>query len=674
MLSKHNRGGYEKARSFEKQSDEAVGDLRVGYRSPHLVFPRILPGFQSHYSWAFAKVMAIAEGLLTLVALCGFCLAFACSGNTILRLLRFEMEREGEHLLVTIGVGLVGTEILLFLIQFTQHIRQGGVAIIGLLCVPLFSESRSMLHRVWAVFQVLGSRSTAGLVLLFVTGIVLCVELLTSLAPLTGSDAMHYHFTVQKLILEDGFHPIFSNTHSFLCGQHHLLILLGLALGSEKLALGFIFLGGVLSAAILASLAARWASEHVVLGITLLFLLTPVVFWQMSTSGAPDVYMAFLAGTVLIVLYQSANAGTWRQALVAGLLTGGIAGAKYTGCFIAAAVGLSFIIESRRFSRWLIFMAGSLIGGIWPYLRNTIWTGNPVFPFLSEKLSPHLITAYGLTTLASDTGATANHNPAQFLPFLFFAATRAKNPGLWDFFGPTVFVLAPLVFLAYRNTREWRIPVLVWFLASLGIFFASGLPRFLLPLFPVALLCVAAAIEWSIGKDWKIANAVSVATIALMILAGAAGLAVYCRKPVLAAVGFTSREAYLEDRAPDYQIAQAINQLLGTPKNAGTALIFLRHQYYLHIPYLNADPGTSFEADPERLKTPEQWKEFLKVKAIVYVVRAPSYPMVIAAPLEELEKRGELVRFAQREVGNLKGMRIEQGHITVPVIILKTNF
>jgi len=108
--------------------------------------------------------MAIAEGLLTLVALCGFCLAFACLGNTILRLLRFEMEREGEHLLVTIGVGLVGTEILLFLIQFTQHIRQGGVAIIGLLCVPLFSESRSMLHRVWAVFQVLGSRSTAGLV------------------------------------------------------------------------------------------------------------------------------------------------------------------------------------------------------------------------------------------------------------------------------------------------------------------------------------------------------------------------------------------------------------------------------------------------------------------------------------------------------------------------------
>src|SRR5437016_7910139 len=148
-------------------------------------------------------------------------------------------------------------------------------------------------------------------------------------------------------------------------------------------------------------------------------------------------------------------------------------------------------------------MAGRLIGGIWPYLRNTIWTGNPHFPFLSEERSPHLITAYGLTTLVSDTGAAVSHNPAQLFPFLFFAAMRAKNPGLWDFFGPTVLALAPLVFLAYKNTREWRIPVLVWSLASLGIFFATGLPRYLLPLFPVALFCVAAVIEWSMGKNVK---------------------------------------------------------------------------------------------------------------------------------------------------------------------------
>ncbi len=90
ILSKHNRGCcYERALPPEKQCDEAVGDFRMDYRSPRLVFPSILPGVQPHYSWAFAKVMAIAQGLLTLIALCGFCLGFACFGNTILRLLRF---------------------------------------------------------------------------------------------------------------------------------------------------------------------------------------------------------------------------------------------------------------------------------------------------------------------------------------------------------------------------------------------------------------------------------------------------------------------------------------------------------------------------------------------------------------------------------------------------------
>ncbi len=163
-------------------------------------------------------------------------------------------------------------------------------------------------------------------------------------------------------------------------------------------------------------------------------------------------------------------------------------------------------------------------------------------------------------------------------------------------------------------------------------------------------------------------------TIGLMILSGAAGLAVYCTKPVLAGIGFTSREEYLKDRSQDYQATQAINQMLSTPENTGRALVFLRHQYYLRIPYLNGDPGTSFEVDPEKLKTPDQWKQFLKAKDIAYVVRAPDYPVATAPPLRELENRGDLVVFGQREVGNLQGMRIQEVHATIPVVVLRVSF
>ncbi len=646
----------------------------MDFAGSSLVFPPVLSSFWPNTRQNFSTDMAVTQDLLTLLALAWFCLAFACFGNSILRLLKFELERDSEHLLVAIGVGLISTEVFLFLVQFTQHIRQGNLFVIVLLCIPLFSESSVILRKTGAIFQLRSSRSAVGSYLLLFIGIVLSAEFLTSMAPLAGSDAMHYHFTVQRLILEQGFHPFFSNSHSFLCGQHHQLILLGLALGSEKLALGFIFLGGVLSAAVLASLAARWGSEQMVLGITLLFLLTPVVFWQMSSSGAPDIYMAFFAGTVLIVMYQSADAATWRQALLVGFLTGGVAGAKYTGCLIAIAVALAIATEFRSVAKTAIFALGTLVGGISPYLRNTIWTGNPVFPFLSARLSPHLVTVYGLQNLANDTGAATNHNPAQLVQFLFFAGIRAGGVGFWDFFGPTVLALAPLVILAFKNTKEWRVAFLVWFFGSLCIFFASGLPRFLLALYPIALFCIVGGLKSSLSRDWKIAHAVSVGTMGLMIVAGAAGLAVYCKKPLLAGVGFVSEGEYLSNRAQDYQASQAINQMLGTPEHTGRALLFLRHQYYLRIPYLNGDPGTSFEVDPDQLKTPEQWKQFLKAKGVTYVVRTPHYPVMVAAPLEELEKRGDLALFGQREVDNFQGMRVNDVHVTIPVVILRVNF
>jgi hypothetical protein len=94
----------------------------------------------------------------------------------------------------------------------------------------------------------------------------------------------------------------------------------------------------------------------------------------------------------------------------------------------------------------------------------------------------------------------------------------------------------------------------------------------------------------------------------------------------------------------------------------------------VHVPYLDGDPGTSFEVDPERLKTPEQWKVFLKLKGIAYVVRAPDYPAVIASPLKDLEKSGLLIPMQQLEVEDLKGMRIDQVRSTVPVVVLKVNF
>ena len=503
-------------------------------------------------------------------------------------------------------------------------------------------------------------------------GVALLTEFLASLAPLTGSDALHYHFTTEQLILGQGFHPIFFLTHSFLCGQSHLLILLGLGLSSEALAMSFIFLGGALAALAVACLAARWVPRIYALSFALLFLLTPLVFWQICSSGSPDIWMAAFAGAGVLVIARTQEDATAGHALLAGFLAGGVAGAKYTGCVIAAALAVAFLVEYRSARKGVLFFAAALFAGIWPLARNLIWTSDPFFPVLVTRLFPERVNPYALGDLLADTGAAGSHSFFQAIPFLFFSVRRsAALPGFWEFYGPIVFALVPLVMLAFRNTREWRVRTIVWLCAGVGIFLASGLTRFLLPLLPIAYSCVAAGVYFSAQKGWKYIHGLARLSIALACLLGAGGLALYTAPEVRATVGLKERQRYLEEKAPEYQVSQAVNRVVSSTQVAGKTLVFIRHLYYLRVPYIVGNPATSWAINPDVLKTGAEWRKFMYEEQIAYVVRVPSYPAAIAAPLEELEKKGYLIPYSRSEVQDFQGMRIAGNREPVEVVILR---
>jgi hypothetical protein len=620
--------------------------------------------------------MALGRSLLTLVWLCGFGLGTASVGNGVLRKLRLELQSDAEYLLVAIAIGITVTETLICFVLCTMHIRWGCFAIAILLCFVSLRESKAVSARVSAVLRRMIPGTPLNKYLTLLIAVVVSLEFLASQAPLTGSDALNYHFSVPKQILQEGFHPLFSNSHSFLCGQHHLLILFGLALAGEQLALGFIFLGGVLAAGSLACLASRWVPDTAVLTFSLIFLLTPIVFWQITLSGSPDIYMAFFVSAAIIVLNQRREVRPHQEALLAGLLAGAVAGAKYTGCFLAAAIALAFILEFKTILGSLIFFFSTLLSGIWPYLRNLVWTGNPVFPFLSARLSPHLITTYALSDMASDTGASAHHHLAQLLPFVLLAAAQKNSLGLYDFFGPTVLIFAPPILFSFRNERLWRTSTSIWFLSSIAIFFSSGLPRFLLPIFPTALSCASAGWQLSSYQKGVYSRRIIAALLTLIVLFGAIGLVLYTYTPILVAIGFQDKTKYLEDRGPDFQIARATNEVLATQVTQlrrEKALVFIRHSYYLNIPFLNGDPARSFEVDVERMKTPEDWRTFFMLHAISFVVRSPDYPNSIRRPLEEMESTGELAPFAEIRVQNFRGMRLSESRENIAVVILRVR-
>ncbi len=121
----------------------------------------------------------------------------------------------------------------------------------------------------------------------------LIAGVLLALAPVSGSDALHYHFNAPRLQAETPGQPVFAVVNSFFTGQAHLLIGLGFALGSSQISMEFIFLGGCLSAAALFQLSRQWMPRPWAFAVALTFIATPMVFWQMSVAGAPDIWMGF---------------------------------------------------------------------------------------------------------------------------------------------------------------------------------------------------------------------------------------------------------------------------------------------------------------------------------------------------------------------------------------------
>jgi hypothetical protein len=296
-----------------------------------------------------------------------------------------------------------------------------------------------------------------------------------------------------------------------------------------------------------------------------------------------------------------------------------------------------------------------------------------MFPFLLRHLAPEKVNSYTLAALRDDTGAGQHVSFWQLLKFPVFAALDPKHPGFWQFLGPLILCFAPLLILAISKTATSRVTLTVWIVGALGIGFSSGMPRFLLPLLPIALAATFAGVSGLTARGWLAARLVCAATIGVFLLFGAASLALYDHAALLTAVGLISEQDYKREHVPEYATTEFINSALQEKKLDGKALVFVRHLFYLRVPFLYGDPSSSWAVDPSRLQTPEEWRAFFQAENVRWVVRSPEYPEAIAAPLTELERTGQLSQIAQAEVSEFQGSRIYGQRQKIVVTILRVQ-
>jgi hypothetical protein len=616
--------------------------------------------------------LAVSAGCAALVVI--IFLITAALGNHILEIAGLTSDEPLDTILFSSGAGFAILQLLLGILGIVTGLTvRSALALLILLAIAGWSGWKSVFRLchesakdLSGVFKSGASRAL-GLCIFFFLGL----EALLSTAPVTGSDAMHYHFTAPLLEIGRPEQPIFWLAHSFFIGLGHELIALGLVLGGDKFALLLIFFGGFLTAAALFQMARKWMPLEWALTAALTFLMTPMVFWQISTAGSPDIWMGFCAVLAALAVGQADGASTQRWLILASVYAGAGASIKYTGWILPAVILLCVLWVTRSLVWTALCSAAALAAGVFPLLRNFLWTGDPFFPFLSHWMGRIQVNEFGLEAIQADIHSHAfSTQPFDILYFLAAMTVRGADYGLGHYFGPVLLAFLPLVFFCNWRSR------LVWVATTLctSMLLANALTtqmaRFLLPAYPLALALAlfGAAVASRVGG--AVIRFGCVATLVLFGLFCLASDTLYAKDFLPVAVGLESKAAFLNRMAPDYQAAAFVNSALA--ERTGKALIFFRHSYYLRVPYENGDPGESWGMNPAVLKDPQILLAFLKAQGIAWVVKSPEYPEPLAKVFEECEDEGVLVPEARTETETLSGSsRVYNLRLKVPVVLMR---
>lgn len=243
----------------------------------------------------------------------------------------------------------------------------------------------------WRAFrQTLRAQPRLVLILL---GLILLIALVYTLSPATESDELRYHLAAPATWLREGrIHYLPWQAFSNFPMLGEMLFLMARALGGDEAAklIHFAFLPVCMMLIGLTALRLRncgFRIPHSAFLAGAAFALIPMVpilaGWGFIDMFVVAYFMAFvyLAGRALV------RPGRASGSLL-GLIVGGGIGVKYTLVWILGGLGAVWAMllylsptGRRRPNRLIITLAGCafLAGGAW-YLKNTVWTGNPVYP------------------------------------------------------------------------------------------------------------------------------------------------------------------------------------------------------------------------------------------------------------------------------------------------------
>lgn len=443
------------------------------------------------------------------------------------------------------------------------------------------------------------------------------VTLVGALTPPTSNewDVLAYHFAVPlKWLAEGHIRPVPYDHHANFPMLTEMLYSIGFGSGGSHAGKLFHWAFGALTAAATWWGGRRWIGPRAGWLAAVLLASVPLFAWEAATAYIDIASTLYVTLSVLaFIRFLETRRPMWLP--LSGLMTGFSLGTKYT---MVATAGLLFL--------WAVWLAARKSGVTWKqaallagvtaavglpwYVKNVVWTGNPVYPFFYEVFdgrwwSREAAEDYKAEQARFGIGktvqgfvmapwTTAFHSeyyanpPDVFSGSLSSAPAGHPFPAVFGGLGIGVIGLLPLGLFARRRNR----PVLLALGYSAAVFLSwfalTHQSRYLLTVMP--LLCIGAA--WtaretvSANRAWRLPVALFAA---LSFVFGLAPLAGYVTPLVPVALGRESPQAFLSRREPLYRLSLEANRLV--PPTGRILLLQETRGAWLRVPYMWGNPS-----------------------------------------------------------------------------------
>jgi 4-amino-4-deoxy-L-arabinose transferase-like glycosyltransferase len=335
-------------------------------------------------------------------------------------------------------------------------------------------------------------------------------------------------------------------------------------------------------------------------------LVTVPSLLNVATSAYVDAMLAFYAFAAFYALMLALEKDGARWYALAGAFAGLAASVKYTALIVPVAIFVLILLRNR--DRNLTFTVHfSLIAILFAlpfYLRNLIFTGNPVYPFFFGGSYWDAFRADHFSRFGSGLIAT----PLKIFTAPWDATIFGVEGGV-DYsatIGPLLLALLPLLLLQIRNSQsaidnseprnaqpEIRFTLYaLLFSLILYLFWLFGIAesklliqtRLFFPAFPTLALLAALALEQLGAFDLaqfslaRFARLLTALILGMTLLSYA--LAFVSNNPLAYVTGAQSRDQFLRGALGDYYTtAQFINTQL--TRNSRTLALWEPRSYYV---------------------------------------------------------------------------------------------